>query len=237
MFKYSDIFLDYYAFIYSDWIGPDITNFEIDLIESLLNNGGKILDVGAGSGRHFKSLGGSKYILNALENDIRCIQYLINKSIADEIISQDVNSFAIKNQSNYDLVTLFFNTFCEVALTYQSGLDLIKNLFINLVDQNGYVLMCITDTDDQLPVIGDSFNFQKRNDSFIFDVDYKLTEIDEPEKIVTTEDSVRIIDLKTEAVLSEIYRINRKKWWKSSEIMSIANENKPSIVFMKSFIF
>lgn len=107
-----------------------LTEQENALIQTLLPEKGKILDIGAGTGRHLIPLAGMGYKVVGVEsNEEMFLQLRNNLEAAKNNFKQDKNTDDVVN--NYDYVKLFsgninsINFRKELFLNYQNNFDLI----------------------------------------------------------------------------------------------------------------
>jgi precorrin-6B methylase 2 len=147
----NDINAQYYNEIYSFVKGESVTNSECLLISALINDSkGKILDIGAGTGRHSLELAQKGYEVTAIDSSEGMLQMLktANKNI--QTVNKDVYQYIKQTDEKYDLIILMWNAFNEIALTKALAKKLIKALESKLTI-NGSILINIDKTSLKTP--------------------------------------------------------------------------------------
>jgi SAM-dependent methyltransferase len=117
-------------------------------MSALINNShGKILDIGAGTGRHAIELAKKGYEVTAIDSSEGMLKEINKAKLNIKTINTDVYSFINNSNEKFDLIILMWNAFNEIALTKASALKLIKGLKSKL-NINGQILVNI----DKVPL-------------------------------------------------------------------------------------
>jgi len=140
----NNITSQYYNFVTSPLKGSEVTDEEIALINRLVPTGSRILDVGAGTGRHALILSNQGFDITAIDSSNAMLNELKSKDASNKITVVNKDIFKYSSSDKFDLITLFWNSFNEIALTKQSALLLLDNLK-QLLNNNGQILINIDD--------------------------------------------------------------------------------------------
>lgn len=152
----NNITSKYYNLVSSPLKGTDVTDEEIGLINRLVPNGSNILDVGAGTGRHSLILSKLGFNVTAIDSSRSMLSELKVKDDKKLINVINKNIYKFNTTDKFDLITLFWNSFNEIALTKNNALLLLKNLK-RLLKPNGQILINIDDSSSIDPA---AFNFE-----------------------------------------------------------------------------
>lgn len=152
----NDITSKYYNLVSSPLKGIDVTDEEIGLINRLVPNGSNILDVGAGTGRHSLILSRLGFNVTAIDSSRPMLNELKIRDDKKLINVINKNIYKFNTTDKFDLITLFWNSFNEIALTKNNALLLLKNLK-RLLKPNGQILINIDDSSSIDPA---AFNFE-----------------------------------------------------------------------------
>lgn len=152
----NNITSKYYNLVSSPLKGIDVTDEEIGLINRLVPNGSNILDVGAGTGRHSLILSKLGFNVTAIDSSRSMLSELKVKDDKKLINVINKNIYKFNTTDKFDLITLFWNSFNEIALTKNNALLLLKNLK-RLLKPNGQILINIDDSSSIDPA---AFNFE-----------------------------------------------------------------------------
>lgn len=152
----NNITSKYYNLVSSPLKGTDVTDEEIGLINRLVPNGSNILDVGAGTGRHSLILSKLGFNVTAIDSSRSMLSELKIKDDKKLINVINKNIYKFNTTDKFDLITLFWNSFNEIALTKNNALLLLKNLK-RFLKPNGQVLINIDDSSSIDPA---AFNFE-----------------------------------------------------------------------------
>ncbi len=152
----NNITSKYYNLVSSPLKGIDVTDEEIGLINRLVPNGSNILDVGAGTGRHSLILSKLGFNVTAIDSSRPMLNELKIRDDKKLINVINKNIYKFNTTDKFDLITLFWNSFNEIALTKNNALLLLKNLK-RLLKPNGQILINIDDSSSIDPA---AFNFE-----------------------------------------------------------------------------
>lgn len=152
----NNITSKYYNLVSSPLKGIDVTDEEIGLINRLVPNGSNILDVGAGTGRHSLILSRLGFNVTAIDSSRSMLNELKIRDDKKLINVINKNIYKFNTTDKFDLITLFWNSFNEIALTKNNALLLLKNLK-RLLKPNGQILINIDDSSSIDPA---AFNFE-----------------------------------------------------------------------------
>src|SRR3989344_9136611 len=127
----NDASSQYYDFYTLPVKGAVVSNEEISLIKSLIPEKGNILDVGCGTGRHLITLVKLGYQVTGVDSSKSMLKVLKaklgKKSAKVNLINNNIFSVKLPLK-NYHLITLFWNTFNEIALSKDQALKLLLKL-------------------------------------------------------------------------------------------------------------
>jgi 2-polyprenyl-3-methyl-5-hydroxy-6-metoxy-1,4-benzoquinol methylase len=139
----NDINAQFYDEIYAFVKGESVTNAECLLMSALINDTkGKILDIGAGTGRHAIEMVKKGYEVTAIDSSEGMLKKIDDAKLRINTINSDIFSFIKGNDEKFDLIILMWNAFNEIALTKESAIKLIKGLKTKL-KTNGQILINI----------------------------------------------------------------------------------------------
>lgn len=102
----------YYDLVHSAYKNSQVTDAECSLIQTIVDPGMKILDIGSGTGRHAKLLASMGYKITCIDSSIE----MLNK------IPKNINRFCTdffewESNEKFDLIILMWNAFNEIVLS------------------------------------------------------------------------------------------------------------------------
>lgn len=195
--------------------GFDVIVEEINLITSLTKPNSKILDIGCGTGRHLIYLHELGYNITGVDNSSQMLEVLkgkLKKNSKIKLINSNFFDIDPQKLGEFDLIILMWNTFNEIVLIdvdAEAFFEKIKKLLKN----NSKVLINIDNADYLNPA---NLNFSVGNDEV--KQEWSVESFDE--KTNTTISNEKIIVNNNEEIISKI----TQRWWKLSEIMSLAEK-------------
>jgi len=145
----NDVNATLYDIVYSQVKDERETDAEIELIASLTKTGGKVLELGCGTGRHLIKLADKGFILTGLDNSIGMLSEA-RKKIEDRdtngdthtnisLIHADILTYDF-GDIKFDLVTSFWNGINEFALRDEDLSAILSKLASILTDGGKIVL-------------------------------------------------------------------------------------------------
>lgn len=210
----NNITSKYYNLVSSPLKGIDVTDEEIGLINRLVPNGSNILDVGAGTGRHSLILSRLGFNVTAIDSSRSMLNELKIKDDKKLINVINKNIYKFNTTDKFDLITLFWNSFNEIALTKNNALLLLKNLK-RLLKPNGQILINIDDSNSIDPA---AFNFETIK--FDGELKYKMkwTTSKYFAKTNTSVSREEVEIYKGDKLLDSRVTFIRQRYWSFSEI-------------------
>ncbi len=220
-----------YDIVYDSSVPKELTEQEIDLIQSLKSPGSRLLDIGCGTGRHLIPLTKMGYLVDGVDSSEGMIEELKVKSeklVVGEITVDDALTCYLKPQT-YDLIYMFWNTFNEIAVTNSDAIKLLKNC-VKALAKNGVILINIDNSENVNPENFD-FEIEKIKDGVEYTVKWKTKEYF---KETNTSISEEIVEIKDESGnVSTLKTKIKQRYWKLSEIKAFASQMKLDLDIMK----
>lgn len=220
-----------YDIVYDSSVPKELTEQEIALIQSLKNQGSRLLDIGCGTGRHLIPLTEMGYLVDGVDSSEGMVEELKakrEKLVVREIIIGDALTCYLKPQT-YDLIYMFWNTFNEIAVTNSDVIKLLKNC-VNALAKDGVILINIDNSENVDPSNLD-FEIEKVKDGVEYKVKWKTKEYF---KETNTSISEEIIEIKDQGDnVSTLKTEIKQRYWRVSEIKAFASQLKLDLDIMK----
>jgi ubiquinone/menaquinone biosynthesis C-methylase UbiE len=209
--------------------GDSITNEEISLINFLAEPGSKILDIGAGTGRHAITLSEQGYKITAVDSSKEMLNVLDSKfdpssgsgrNSKIKLINKDILSYKPLS-NNYELIILMWNSFNEIALTKGDAKKLLKKLKKALA-VNGKILINIDDAEKVDP---SNFYFETEflNDGYTFKQTWKTSAYNRSTNTSISEEIIEVI--KEGKVIDKRISKIKQRYWRISELQDLCKQS------------
>lgn len=216
----------FYDFVNQPLKNIDVLNAEVKLIKLLTPNGGSILDIGCGTGRHIIRLIKDGYEVKGVDSSIEMINALIgkNSSIDAEII--DVYCFV--PQKEYDTIVLMWNTFNELALEEIQAEKLI-GIIKKSLKKKGKVLINIDDSAKlNLPKIDFKTIYEEKG--YKYEQKWKVIDFNRMENVTISREIVNVYDPEGKLVFESESDI-KQRWWSREELRELLEKQGFEVKF------
>lgn len=206
----------YYDIIYKDWIHKDLTLSELGLIRLLKPSPARVLDIGCGSGRHSVPLFNEGYEVVGVEPLESMIKLFRVKNKEVPIINAMFQEAEIDGK--FDLITVFWNAFCEVAKTESEAKEVLGKAK-QLLNPEGKIVFNISPSDDGF----ETLNFEETiTDKYkTYELIWRVAEFDKQNWITKSIERIVVRDV-ADKVIDDVSAEIVQKWWREEEIRSIA---------------
>jgi SAM-dependent methyltransferase len=219
----NDITAQYYNIVYSPYKSKDITDAEISLINKLVTPPAHILDIGAGTGRHDISLLQQGYSITAIDSSKGMLKILTDNvppNLATNLTVFNKNIYTFNTNQKFDLITMFWNTYNEVALTRKSALTLLKKLK-TLLKSNARILINI---DDSKLVDPKNFDFSTEATDKGFTYKLHWTTVRYNSRTNTSVSKEQIDVYKENKLVDSKTTLIKQRYWSIEELSTIADQ-------------
>lgn len=216
----NDTTAKYYDIVQRPLKGAEITLEELKLITKLAPGGGKILDVGCGTGRHIGRLVDLGYEVNGIDISDGMIAVLKEKFPSVKTHIGDFLTHDFKCEQ-FDLVILMWNTFNEIALSDEQAKETFEQ-FRKIIKDNGRILINIDDSttfepkDLKFETVYSKNGLDYKQDWKAVKYDLKTNTTESLEKITVTDENGKIVD--------ELETVIVQRWWAKDQVQSFAND-------------
>ncbi|HLD03819.1 MAG TPA: class I SAM-dependent methyltransferase [Candidatus Dojkabacteria bacterium] len=227
----NDATAQYYDFYTLPVKGSAVTGEEITLIKSLLPVKGNILDIGCGTGRHLITLvklGFQVTGIDSAKNMIKVIKKKLGKkSEKIKLINQEFFSVKLPLK-NYNLITLFWNTFNEIALSKDKALTLLVKIK-QLLKPQGRILINI-DNPQLLKLPKLKFTNQYQSGNKIYLQNWQVLKFNKVKRLTVSQE--QIIVKSYGHVISNNKSEIMQRWWGKKELLQIFKRLKLKAEFV-----
>ena len=214
----NSITSQYYNIVSSPLKGPDITDEEISLVNKLVPNGSSILDVGAGTGRHALILSNLGFKLTAIDSSSAMLEELKKRDADNKINVINKNIYKFVTAERFNLITLFWNSFNEIALTKANAILLLKNLK-RLLATGGALLINI---DDSTSIDPSQFNFETNKITGEFSYKMKWSTYKYYQKTNTSISKEEVEIYKGDKLVDSRTTFIKQRYWSLDQIKELA---------------
>lgn len=193
-----------------------LTERENVLIQTMLSEHGKILDVGCGTGRHLIPLSNMGYQVIGVEANLEMAAQLLEQKTDTKLFLGNINSPELRkeiisdHQNYFDLIILMWNTLNELAYSEEELISLL-HFFKSLVKTTGKILIQIDqnviDNPEALNFATDYTDKEGNHFRYIS----QLREWNEKKYISTCDER---LETDGEITLGEV----TQKWWSFDEV-------------------
>lgn len=208
----------YYDIVYDEWMNEELTREELGLITGLVKSGGKVLDVGCGSGRHLVPLSRMGYEVVGIEPLAGMIELMHKKEPSIRVI----NDYFLdaKIDEKFDLVMVMWNAFNQLAYSETEAVEVLNKLKA-LVIPGGKVI--IGNSSGENAYEGLDFEKSIEKDGKIYRLVWRLLSFSEQKNI--TECNERIVVEDTEGnVIDDVEAKVVQRWWRKEELERLGGE-------------
>lgn len=213
----------YYNLVSSPLKTNAITDAEIGLINRLVTAPADILDIGAGTGRHalpllelgfnITALDSSKDMLEVLKSSV-----LIERDQNLKVVNKSIYNFHATQKFN--VITLFWNTFNEIALTKKDALKLLK-ILKSILKSDGFILLNI---DNAELVDPESFNFttQATKQELTYKMIWKTYKFNSKTNTSTSKEQIEVY--KNDKLIDTKTTFIKQRYWSLKEVENLAQK-------------
>lgn len=206
----------YYDEVYSEVKGADIVSEEIKLIKTLVPKGGRILDVGCGTGRHLVPLMKSAYQVKGIDSSSGMLQILKKKNSKADIELQDI--FKIHKKEKYDLIILMWNAFNEIATSRNDAKRLIRKLN-SIKTKDGRILINIDNPRlINLPNINSVITVYKSN--MLYRSDWEVQSFKRLTNTTISKEKITVF--KNKKKIFDKTALIKQRWWSFGKVRDMA---------------
>lgn len=225
----NNITSQYYNFVTSPLKGKEITDEEISLINNLVPNGSKILDVGAGTGRHSLILNSLGFNVTAIDSSSSMLDELKRKDKHNQISTINKSIFQFEEGYKFDLIIMFWNTFNEIALTKTMATRLLKKLG-SFISSTGKILINI---DDSAIVDPSKFSFSTEyiEKDYLYKMKWDTHKYNSNTNTSISKENVEIY--KNNKLIDNKVTYIKQRYWSVDQVEEIAKKCKLSVVQLK----
>lgn len=211
-----DPFADYFDFIYASFNNALYLKRELAFIASQTPPQGTILDLGCGTGRHVIPLLHSGYSVIGIEQSAKLVRILKEKmrrqTLLASILTGDVRT--VNFPSSIDTIILFWNSFCEMALTKDDAQKIITKTYQALKPGGAFILEQTNMEPFEAKKL--EFKIEKRSMGKPSVISFKTLSFNFSTRISLSEQSVSMRQ-NTELIPVTKGRITQR-WWKKSDL-------------------
>jgi SAM-dependent methyltransferase len=196
----------------------EITDQEVTLVETVLGHDTSktILDVGCGTGRHSIPLLSLGYSVHGVEESEEMLKQLKEKAsdipVYNESHFGNESIYEYKDDTKFDLIILFWNTFNESALTDEKALELIRKLD-SLLSANGKILI---NSDDPSVWKIENYTYGYSTEVYGIPAEYNWS-LFEYDKVSGVSKSRETVILKPEGKAEEVHETEIHQRWYTFE--------------------
>lgn len=207
----NDVTAKYYDIVHQSYKSQQITEAECALMQTIVDPGSMILDVGSGTGRHAKLLAKMGYQVTCIDNSSTMLQQIGNHPNINKLLV-DFFDYDFTGQK-YDLIIVMWNAFNEMVLTKQN-LKKFWQICKQILKLQGVIL--INTTLKQFPPISDyTSNIQANTANMNFE--WKIIKAQHKTHTTLSQETLRT---ETERLIYQTWI--KQRWWTLQEVKSSA---------------
>lgn len=211
----------FYDIVSQPFVGEEITNEELKLIESLVPQGAKILDVGCGTGRHAIPLAQKGYQVTGIDSSPEMLDELRTKSPKVNVVEGSILDTSNLEPNTYNLITLFWNAFNEIALTEADAVNLLQKLK-SLLASNGKILINIDNQETMDLPSQLNYQYEVVDGNHLYRITYTVKSYDPSTRLSQTEERIeQMVDGKVVEAESGVIP---QRWWSKAEVAELAKK-------------
>ncbi len=231
---------DITASIYDKVIKPlkpgEVTDEEISLVNSLVEPGSKILDIGGGTGRHSITLAKEGYKISVVDSSLGMLNNLTPKieklKLKKENIQVFYNDIFDKDfdEDSFDFIILFWNSFNEIVLTDEQA-ELFFEKVSKWLTKDGGILINIDDSEKVNPANFD-FKTTYQEDGYTYKLHWKTKSYDSKTNTSVSLESIDMLD-KDNKLLDSFKNKIIQRYWSLEELENFARNSAFKIERLK----
>lgn len=209
-----------YDVVYNDWINNELTKKETEYIVSLIPQGGSVMDLGCGTGRHLIEIAKNGIDITGVDISENMLLELKKKYPQANVLKANIYTDTIDQK--FDLITLIWNAVMEIAYT-DENLALLFTKLKSLLKPNGKILIVNLYTESNSADTGLNFSETKEKDGIKYRLSWKVNNFDKDTNTTLCEEKIEVLDNKDQpeqTVISDI----KQKWWKKAELEKAGQE-------------
>lgn len=138
---------DVYDIVYAPYFPPEKTLEEVRRISGMVRPGGRVLDLGSGTGRHLIPLARRGYHVTGIESSEamakRCEEKLESEGLSADIVVGDAKTVPLPES---DLIICMWNAFCELCHSTDEARSVLREAHASLA-RGGAILIQQHDPD------------------------------------------------------------------------------------------
>jgi len=207
-----------YDYVSVPFKGREVTDAEIALISSIVPPKAKILDIGAGTGRHLIPLSELGYNLTGIDSSngmLDILEQKLKNNRNSQVIRGDVLTYDFKSEQ-FDLIIMMWNAFNEIILSPESAQRLLS-VFNRILKIGGKVLINSDDPDTNI-MSEKNFQLDYSKEGKDFKLNWSVINFDKENNITT---ALEEIDENGKTSKAEI----KQRWWTEKQYRDLAESN------------
>jgi len=207
-----------YDYVSVPFKGREVTDAEIALISSIVPPKAKILDIGAGTGRHLIPLSELGYNLTGIDSSngmLDILEQKLKNNTNSQVIRGDVLTYDFKSEQ-FDLIIMMWNAFNEIILSPESAQRLLS-VFNRILKVGGKVLINSDDPDTNI-MSEKNFQLDYSKEGKDFKLNWSVINFDKENNITT---ALEEIDENGKTSKAEI----KQRWWTEKQYRDLAESN------------
>lgn len=208
----------------------ELTEEELTFVTTQFPPNSNILDIGSGHGRHLLPLAELGYKVTGIEqsnvmfNMLRRNVDKLNPEIKQNVTLEKQNIFEFKTTKQFDLITMFWNTFNEIALNTDEGTKLINHLK-SLLKLGGAILVNSNDPDKE-NMKKMEYELEVDTEDRIYFIKWNVIKYSKKNHVTTSEEKVTEIDKFDRRSPKSIFQTYiKQKWWTVDEYKNLAKDH------------
>lgn len=206
----------YYDIIYKDWIDDDFTMKEFKMIKNLAS-GNKILDIGAGSGRHSELFEKSGFNVTCVEPLDVFYKILCKKLKAAKIFKLKFSEF--ESDKKYDVIISMWNAFHQLAFNFDEGLKTLAKMK-KLLNTSGKIIFSLS-PGEEFDVKDYNFTHEQIYKNKRYFLKWSVLSWDDKNNVVDSIEEISVFDENNNLIDISSAKI-KQKYWTELELKDLA---------------
>lgn len=221
-----------YDQLYADWIGPEITQKEIALVQKHVGSSGKILDIGCGTGRHLIPLHNQGYKIIGIDQSKPMINELKTKLPVAEVVTGDIlhPDFSKTYRHQFDGVISFWNVLMELALDEKSLKTFFQHI-LHLLKKRSVFIFSLSDAQQFEPQEKSYVMFQEISGSR-YKLEWQLLGFDTQHVITLARETISQLG-PYDKILETASRTLMQKQWQHEEVLDVLDSFRYKVDYLK----
>ncbi len=196
---------------------PEVVEQELELISTLVTSKASILDIGCGSGRHLIPLVKKGYQVRGIDSSQGLLAHIYKALPEANVTNDDIFNVEL-GSAKFDLITMFWNTWNEIALTKDQAHRLL-NLCNTALAEKGKLIINIDDINKIEPSYLDFHYITEEG----IDYDWRVEEYLAKNRTTVSAETITVDGVRHVARITQ-------RWWSLEEIKDLAANSGFSVV-------